>query len=236
MKKVLLLVFVACAFLALGGTAMADDLSFGLGVKGWYNDFKFAANNSGNNFTVKTKDPALMIGPTAKIGYGKYFAGVTYLTSATDYKLENSTEKVSRDDIDVLVGYMLIPQFGIVGGYKAIFLEGKYPGGTEKFKKQGGVLGVTGNVPLPLGLAVYGNLGGLYLTQEYTDTNFQTDLLDRDYYGFSVEAGLGYRIIAGLSANLGYKYQGLYMIKKHSTDTSFDETYQGLTFGVDYRF
>lgn len=252
MKKI-----VAClaggALMLLSSAAFgaSEDLSYGIALKGWYNSFKLGfidtdpvtGQRTSNSF--KATDSVLMLGPSASLSYKNFFTGITYLTSVSDWdkweingQASTISDKVSRDDLDVLVGYRIIPQLGIVTGYKGIWMEDKFTGGKQKWNKNGGVLGLTGNYMLPfesVRISLYGNAGYLVMHEKVTDTTFTGDV-QHTYQGFAAEAGAAYNIIAGLSVSAGYKIQGLYSFKKKDETTSISELYDGFTFGVDYRF
>jgi opacity protein-like surface antigen len=249
MKRTFLVGVVAAAILvsSTASFAASEDFSFGVGLKGWNNTFKlkFTDQTTGASFAGDSNSSALMLGPTAKLSYKQLIMGATYLATVSDYENKDATgivsDKMSRNDIDIIAGYMFIPQFGVVGGYKAITMEKKFEDGVtpdRKYSLDGWALGLTSSVPLPfeaVRMAIYGNAAYLLMKQTIDFGDNTPDRKD-DFTGYSAELGLACNIVAGLSAQVGYKWQQLESKKNDDYSNKITENFKGVSFGADYRF
>jgi hypothetical protein len=221
----LLLLFSATAFAA--DEERAGSVS--IGIKGWYNKFDYTDRTTATPITAST-NYQLMVGPSIKGSYKNFFGGVTYLTTTSDYNLELSPTtviEISRNDWDIIAGYMFHPRFGVFIGYKNIELG--FQGGSRQMN--GPAAGITGNMPLGnAGFALYGNASYMSLNDKWTyDTGTGPDATTST--GYNGELGVSYSFLQHASASLGYKHQ---IIKPESGDS--DETYAGAAFSLDYRF
>jgi hypothetical protein len=235
--------------------AASDDFSYGIGLKSWYNHFYISATDSKTGRTAPGagNSTALMMGPSAKFSYKNFFMGGSYLTTVTDYKNMDGNDtgivvnNMSRHDIDAIAGYMIIPQLGVFGGYKGIFMDKnitsefeKVYGSTPdvKYSAHGAALGLTSNYPIPLDIlrmALYGNVAYVRMNQRSTYDDGRPHRID-NFNGISAELGLAYNIFAGLNAQIGYKIQNLTSVKNSDNGNTVSENFNGVTFGVDYRF
>lgn len=237
MKRTIIAVcFVALVFIA--GSAFAEDLSFSLGIKGWYNSWD-SVSSTGDVFD---NGSALLLGPSAKLTYGGFFTGISFLTTMDDYTYDYASGDQlvqDRNDLDLVIGYMIFPRFGIMAGYKSIASSADIVDTFDNtyhiwdFSISGKAIGVTGNYPIgDSGLVLIGSASYLMLSGEYEYDPLVGGGSDKDdMTGFSVEIGAAYAFGEKLSGNIGWKSQTL------SYDTwEGDEKFAGLTFGLDYRF
>lgn len=215
MKK-LMVILVSMAVMWCGSAfAVTEDLTLSVGMKSWYNWFEPHANDYDTS-------AAFMIGPTAKAQYKNMYLGITYLTSTSDYEpLEDSN--MSRDDLDIVVGYMLTPRLGLNVGYKGIYTDVDEDDGSASFHLA--ALGVGGNIPLYDEGLLFMNVNGLAGTFDVDSP----DTEDADVLGVSAELGAVFSIIKNLTANAGFKYQYLDVEGEGAT-------FYGPTLGLDYRF
>lgn len=248
MKRMIWGVCVAAAILissTVGHTA-SEDFRFGIGVKTWYNrmDMSYTSTTSGETDYSDKTAYVLMAGPSVKMSYKKFFTGLNYLVTTTDYKTDIRGQgagqefAVSRNDLDFLLGFSITPQLSVFTGYKRIKTEqdqtAAWVGVTETFNgvPLGLALSIRPSETVPL--AIYGNLGYIYFDSNRTttaggDTNWKYDA------GF-IEVGATYNIVDHVAVSLGYKYQKLW---NKSTPDGFykvDRAFDGVTFAVDYNF
>jgi opacity protein-like surface antigen len=205
--------------------AVAEDVAFNLGVRGWVNQWTVKYSGSKN-----TSDWIAMVGPTLKISYKNFFGGATFLQAVSDYHLP--TESWSRKELDAVVGYMLHPSIGILLGYK--YMSGSTNNGVSH-TANGLAFGATINYPIQdLHLTPY--INGVYmpLSGELTFNNGDFTKVSStqryDIIGYSFEAGLAYQISRRWSANLGYKYQNL------DWKGVARDILSGFTIGLNYSF
>ncbi len=230
--------------------AASEDFTFGAGIKGWYNKMELAfTDTAGNTSKDKTKY-VLMVGPSVKMGYKDFFAGINYLTTTSDYERSFTgtgarTYTYGRSDADVILGLRLNPNFAIVTGYKGIFSDVDYTitatgakVGEAKRTMNGIPLGLSVNVRPVERLAIYMNGGYIYFDEKVKYSGFTTTYADEKWAynaGFA-ELGATVNIVAGLSTSLGYKYQKLFNTKKPTGYDKRDQAYDGVTFAIDYNF
>jgi opacity protein-like surface antigen len=215
------LIYLVILFIA--SPVYAEELKFSLGLRTWYNWWEIEPDGGASN----TSDPAFLLGPNFKLSYGKFFGGMSYMTTVSDYRFPGSTW--SRHDLDVIFGYMVHPRLGVVGGWK--YLRGSQSTGPSH-TAYGPALGLSFNYPLPiqdLGITFYLNAFFLPMKGEYKVPNIP-DSPDYDITGFSAEAGFAYSPFQKFSINLGYKYQ--YLDWKNLAN----DILSGVTLGVSYEF
>ena len=221
-KSLLKAIFVVLLILTLCPATYAEDMKMSLGLKTWYNNWKIDPDKGSSD----TSDYIALAGPSLKLSYGKYFGGISVMTSLPDY--EFSTTDWSRTDVDAMVGYMVHPRFSILGGWK--YLRGSTDDKTNKISHSayGPAFGVSGNYPFAkLGVTAYSNAALMLLQGNYSSAAEDTS---HDIIGYSVELGVAYGLWERLSVNLGYKYQNLEW--KHVTK----DILSGVNFGLTYSF
>jgi hypothetical protein len=227
-----------------GSQEFPAQFSTSVGVKAWYNKWEGLDTYVGKG---GSDDSAFLIGPSVKTSYGRFFGGITYLVSMSDYEFEDVYEQgdtmdADREDLDLLVGCMIHPRFGVMAGYKQVESEGTWKGVDFKedseLELSGFALGVTGNYPLtnyPLVLIASAS----YLpSMDYELTVTEPGVgkvhgADHDRDGFTFELGAAYTWRQNIGLSLGYKYQE---IQKESGYDEDDMEFSGFIFGVDYRF
>jgi hypothetical protein len=234
-------VMLGLALVLLGSTpVLAEESSFSIGIKGWANSWE----SSFSDGTTFDNGSALLIGPTVKFTSGGLFIGASYLATTGDYEANDvlftgDSLTQDRQDLDLVIGYMLHPRFGIMAGYKSISSSADYDSGAGMtfhiwdLTIDGPAIGVTANYPFgDSGLVLVGSVSYLSLSAEYDyDPVFSTVDESDDMTGTSIEVSLAYAFTEHASANIGFKAQNL------SYDTwDGDEKFSGLTFGFDYRF
>lgn len=226
MKKMMKMILASAVLVALSaGSVLAanDNVSVSVGVKSWYNSWKEGG--------FKSDTSAIMVGPSLKVGFDRFFVGASYLMSAQDYEFNMSpTFNADRKDLDLLAGFMIIPRFGLFAGYKTIdskFTAPSVPGFSYDIKFKGPAVGATTNLQFDnMPVSLYAS--GAYLMLKESDSSGTGDT---DYTGYTVDGGLTYTFAEKLSVGLGYKYQSL-----KPKNSSTKDNFSGATLSLDYRF
>lgn len=238
MKRMLIGIIALVMVVTAGGAALAEETSVTLGIKGWLNSWE-RSDAFGNS--VDADSAILMLGPSLNVKFGNgVFLGATYLASMADYEFTDGValDKVSRKDLDFILGYMFTPRVGMFVGYKSIkaslSFENTATGFTvddyADFDLTGPGIGLLGNIPLNDVLALYGNIS--YMKLEYSeDYGIYGGTYSEDEPGFSFEFGLAAAFNPTVSANVGYKLQ-----KFTGADSDITETFSGLSLGLNFTF
>jgi predicted porin len=209
----------------------ADDVKVEAGIKMWNNEWESKDPIDG---TIKF-DAALLIGPAVSVTLpSNLFFEASYLFSVTDYEKTEGTAKieVERDDLDLAVGYMFIPEFGIFAGYRSTSMDWKFTdvGGGESgsFDVSGPVIGLRANYSFNDMFGVYASAAYLMTESEWKDA---TGTFTEDAPGTQFELGVKATFSKQLSGTLGYKVESFEGDKSKTEDT-----FSGVTLGVMYAF
>lgn len=230
MKRVIV-VLAALLFLSSGFAFAADDVKVEAGIKVWNNEWESKDPVDG---TLKF-DAGLLIGPAVVVTLpSNVFFEASYLMSVTDYEKKEGTAKieVERADMDIAVGYMFIPQFGLYAGYRSSSLDATFSdvggSGTATLDVTGPVIGLRGNYSFNDMFGVYANVAYLMTESEWKEagTTFKEDAP-----GTSFELGVKAMFNKQLSGTLGYRAESFEGDKSKAEDT-----FSGLTLGIMYAF
>jgi hypothetical protein len=161
--------------------------------------------------------------PVIGARYGKFSGTISAFTS-TDYLLDDGAHD-ERDELDVNVGYSLMPGLAVTVGYKEI----DQGDGPDHYRPSGPVVGLSASAPLRGAWSMYGNLGvGWLKTPSGDDIAF-----DADYR--LAELGLAYNLNTNMPKHwtftAGYRIQVLTSKDAFETQDARDTT-QGFTLGV----
>ncbi len=235
---------ILAMIVGLSSMAYAEGTKVTVGIKAWSNSWEEEVEYNGGGSDTWDNGSSLMIGPSVNLRFeNNMFLGASYLVSTKDYESNDwvvigDSVSFEREDLDLTVGYMINPRFGVFVGYKSIEFDATYhlPAlgidekiGTVSLKGPG--IGILGNIPLSESLALYGNLAIMSLDQKIS-----TDIgsASSDMTGASFEIGVAFAFSESFSANVGIKSQSF------SGDDEFGDTYTetfaGLTFGANYTF
>jgi hypothetical protein len=224
-----LIVFLAVLMVLSSGFAFAkDDVKVEAGIKIWNNEWESKDPIDG---TMKF-DPALLIGPAISVTLpSNVFFEASYLMSVTDYEKTEGPAKieVERDDLDLAVGYMFIPEVGIYVGYRKSSMDWTFNDGagfseSGSFDLSGPVIGLRGNYSFSEMFGVYASVA--YLMTEYEESGFK-----EDNPGTQFELGVKAKFSKALSGTLGYKVEDF-----EGDKTKIQEKFSGFTLGVMYAF
>ena len=229
---ILLCVTAGTAAFADDSTQLGKDLSLNVGYKLWLNSWQttIASNHAqgGDHYTAVTQGGYGNI-PNVSLRYKQAFLSMGYLVSGTynfpQYtdvinvtgvpRLVTNSVSASRDEFDLNLGYMFIPQLGATLGYKNVTQNYKITsaspgvtfannGSTSHTYMNGVTFGLTGGAPIGSGFTLYGNGVGGFMIVNYSPS---APTNDSSTY-IASELGIAWRPQrVPLSLSLGYKYQ-----------------------------
>jgi hypothetical protein len=209
----------------------ADDVKVEAGIKMWNNEWESKDPIDG---TMKF-DAALLIGPAVVVTLpNNLFFEASYLFSVTDYEKTEGPAKieVERDDLDIAVGYLFIPEFGVFAGYRSTSMDWSVNdaggGGSGSFDVSGPMIGLRGNYSFNDMFGVYASAAYLMTESEWKD---DTGTMKEDAPGTSFELGVKAMFSKQLSGTLGYKMESF-----EGDKSKVEDTFSGVTLGVMYAF
>ena len=211
------------------------DVSLTLSANLWFNSWTTWIDNINTvkgdaNYISITEGGVAASNLTAALRGKRFFATVGYL-STPDYHFPRYTDRsttgvlialdaaASRQEVDVNLGYMLVPQLGITVGYKGIRQKfnvvtsvaatGVTTAAQDSSTRfDGATLGVMGSAALGRGFSFYGNgAGGLMGVRFDPPPNSVDPRHDTAFYE-AAELGFAWRASSlPLTGRFGYKFQ-----------------------------
>jgi len=230
MKRIVSGVAVVLMLVCMSGAARAEEhkaegTEIVAGVKTWMNTWKREEPGKEG----KTSNSIVLAGPAIEAEFHNHvFAEASYMMSMSDYKVEDAgtTAEISRNDLDLAVGYQINHNVGAFLGYRNSAFKEKETGAKETLS--GPLLGVRGSVPVNEALSVFGKATYLVTKLKVEDAVSSTT---ENAPGWIAEVGVKYEFIKHLSGALGYKYE-----TTKTKDTSITDTFTGFTLDVMYTF
>ena len=222
MKRAIIGVLAALLLIAGSGIASAEEKTeIEAGVKMWYNDWE-----SKTPVGTITSDSTMLLGPAVGFKFPNHlFLDASFLFSTSDYKFSEAGEKWSRQDIDLIAGFMVTDAFGLLAGYKNSAFKEQETG--DKETVYGPLIGAVVDAPVDEVFSIYGNLDYLFTKFKLEGTGAFTE----DSPGWIVEAGVKYAFTPEFLGSLGYKYEST-----KGKDSDVTDTFTGLTLGLFYSF
>lgn len=226
------IVFLAALLVLSSSFAFAaDDVKVEAGIKMWNNSWESKDPDPVDGGTLKF-DAALLIGPAISITLpSNVFFEASYLMSVTDYEKTEGPAKIEaeRDDLDLAVGYMFIPEVGIYVGYRKSSFDWKFndgAGGSDSgsFDLSGPVIGLRGNYS-------FSEMFGVYASAAYLMTEWDEPGFTEDEPGTQFELGVKAKFSKALSGTLGYRMESF-----EGDKSKVEETFSGVTLGIMYAF
>jgi hypothetical protein len=167
-----------------------------------------------------TSDSTMLLGPVIEVKFNNpFFAEATYLFSTADYRFSDTSFKSDLQDVNLAIGYTVIPGFGLVAGYKNSSRQNKVLGG--KSTLDGPFLGVTGTARADESLSVYGKVNYLFTRFKGTDASGG---FREDSPGWIFDFGLTYALTKSFSGVIGYRLE-----TNKGIDTGVRDTFAGFT-------
>ncbi len=189
-----------------------------------------SAGNNGTNSVVASNTPFIG-GVTAR--YKDFFVSGNYSPS-TNYDFSSFTGQgtYSRKEMDLNVGYYLVPQVALAAGYKEVDMTYS---AFSTWKYKFAIVGINGVSRINDTRAfMYGNGGFGVGTVSSTYAPFAGYGAGNPTYE-SIEAGFGYSITNNLVGTIGYKYQQISLSFANWAAKARDIT-TGYMFGLAYTF
>ena len=200
---------------------------FDLGLKMWLNSWHQDTPDSGGI----TSDTTMLLGPAFEARFtNDLFLETSLLFSTADYSFPapGGSFNIERQDFDIALGYMLVPGFGILAGYKDSTFHESATG--LQSTVSGPVIGIKGIAPLDEQLSFYGRLE--YLFTEFSTNNPDPLSVSReDSPGWLVDVGMKYAFTRGFSGSIGYRYETNEGNVSHVRDS-----FSGVTFAGTFTF
>jgi opacity protein-like surface antigen len=232
MKKLLIGMITALLLFSCNSDARAEDgTDVKAGIKMWLNDWTRTAPEG----TVRS-DSVMLLGPAISLKFrNQVFANASYLFSASDYSFANQAVlgTVDRQDADFTIGYLVIPEFGLLAGYKNTRMKNRDTGIPSTVS--GPLIGVRVSTPVDAAVSFYGGLNYLFTrfkgtTSSSTVTPVQVGFQE-DSPGWSFEFGVQFAFTRKFSGLFGYQYE-----TNTGTDSRVEDTFSGVTFGAMVAF
>lgn len=207
--------------------AQESGLSVSAGVKVWnteWTTFGYDTNGAGEQVItqVPAKDKVIFV-PLLSLRYRDFLASISGYRP-TDYEFVGGGSN-SRKELDVNLGYFVLPGVAVSLGYKKVGQKGD----SDNYELAGLVAGLSATAALGNSFSLYGSLG----LGRMKDTAASTVKFDADYR--LTEVGLAYslatdRLAKALTFTVGYRTQVLSSKEALGAQDGRDLT-QGLTLG-----
>ena len=213
MKRILIEIAAALLLITGSGVARAEEgAGVEVGVKMWINDW----TQDVPGFGSITSDGTVLLGPAIAVKSGdRVFGEASFLFSTSDYTFDATASNIERQDVDLAIGYMVTPGFGLSAGYKNSSFKEKETGFESTL--DGPVLGIIGIAPVAPDFSFYGKFNFLF-------TQFDGEFIREDSPGWIFEFGLKFAFTREFLGTLGYKYE-----TNEGNNTNIRDTFSGLT-------
>ena len=219
MKRILIGAVAALLLIAANGAALAQDRTeVQAGVKFWFNDW----THDVPIFASTTSDTTALFGPTIEVKFpNQVFVEGSYLVSTSDYDFPDGT-RFDRQDLELSIGYMIVPGFGVLAGYKnSAFKERAGLDIGLEDKVSGPLIGIIGIAQVDPYLSFYGKFD--YLFTKFKETVAGSSF-EEDNPGWIFEVGVKFGITREFFGSIGYKYE-----TNEGNDSNVRDTFSGLT-------
>jgi hypothetical protein len=217
MRRILMGIAAAMLLIAGSGAARAEEgVKVEMGIKMWLNQWSLDAPGA----LSITSDSTMLLGPAVAVKFNNpFFVEASYLFSTADYRFSDTGLKSDLQDADFALGYVVVPGFGIVAGYKNSSRQNKASGGTSTL--DGPYLGVAGTAQADESLSVYGKLNYLFTRFKGSDASGG---FREDSPGWVFDFGLKYALTKEFSGVIGYRLE-----TDKGIDTGARDTFAGFT-------
>jgi hypothetical protein len=224
MKRILIGAVAVLLLIAANGMALAQERTeVEAGVKFWINDW----THDVPGFPSITSDTTTLFGPTIEVKFpNQVFMEGSYLVSTSDYNFPDGTQ-FDRQDLELSIGYMVVPEFGVLAGYKNSDFKEQFTG--EKDTLYGPLIGIIGIAQMDPYLSFYGKFD--YLFTKFKATGGGLPTLEEDSPGWIFEFGVKFAFTREFLGTIGYKYE-----TNEGNDSNVDDSFSGLTLGALVKF
>ncbi len=220
MKRILIAAVTALLLTGSGVARAASGKGVEAGVQMWINEWTHDVPGVGSI----TSDSAVLLGPAIKVKFpNNAFFDASYLFSVSDYTFSNDTiYNDERQDANAAIGYMIVPGFGVLAGYKNSAFKEKETG--IKDTVYGPLIGMIVIAPTDVNSSFYGKLNYLFTRFKQQDAfgGFQ-----EDSQGWIFEFGFKFDFTREFNGTIGYKYE-----TNTGSNSNIEDSFSGLTFGA----
>lgn len=225
MKRILTGAVTALLLVMCSGYARAEA---GTGVEAgfqmWVNEWTHDVPGAGSI----TSDTTVLFGPAIEVKFpNNVFVNASYLFSLSDYTFSSDMiYNDERQDANAAIGYMIVPGFGVLAGYKNSTFKEKETG--IKDTVYGPVIGMVVSAPMYVNASFYGRLDYLFTKFKQSDAfgGFQ-----EDSPGWTFELGFKFDFTREFHGTFGYKYE-----MNEGSESNVRDSFSGLIFGAMFAF
>jgi opacity protein-like surface antigen len=224
MKRILIGAVAALLLIAGSGAALAQEhTEVEAGVKFWFNDW----THDVPGFPSITSDTTTLFGPTIEVKFpNQVFVEGSYLVSTSDYKFSDGAQ-FDRQDLELSIGYMIVPEFGVLAGYKNSDFKEKFTG--ERDTVYGPLIGIIGVARMDEYLSFYGKFD--YLFTRFKATGAGLPAFEEGSPGWLFEFGVKFAFTREFLGTIAYKYE-----TNTGNDSSVQDSFSGLILGAMLTF
>lgn len=224
MKRILIGAVAALLLIAANGAALAQERTeVEVGVKFWFNDW----THDVPGVPSITSDTTTLFGPTIEVMFpNQVFVDGSYLVSTSDYNFPDGT-RFDRQDLELSVGYMIVPAFGVLAGYKNSDFKDSFTG--VKDTVYGPLIGIIGIAQVDPYLSFYGKFD--YLFTRFKETGGGLTAFEEGSPGWIFEFGVKFAFTREFLGTIGYKYE-----TNTGNDSNVEDSFSGLTLGALVKF
>ena len=174
-----------------------------------------------------TSDAAVLFGPVIEAKFPNHvFVDASYLFSLSDYTFSSDIiYNDSRQDAKVAIGYMIVPEFGVLAGYKNSWFKTKETGIEDSV--YGPFVGMIAIAPMYVNSSFYGKLD--YLFTRFKQHGGGIDGFQEDSPGWALEFGFKVGFTREFTGTFGYRYE-----TNTGNVSGVQDSFSGLVFGAQF--
>jgi hypothetical protein len=224
MKRIFIGAAAALLLIAGSGAAHAGDGNrVEAGLQMWINDW----THDDPRYGSITSDTTVLFGPTIGLKFPNHvFVDASYLFSLSDYTFSSGTTfNDNRQDIDVAMGYMIVPEFGVLAGYKNSVFNEKESGIQDTV--YGPVIGMVLNAPMYYNASFYSKLN--YLFTRFKQQGGGIPGFQEDSPGWMWEFGFKVAFTRQFYGTFGWRYE-----TNTGSNSNVEDSFSGLIFGATF--
>lgn len=239
MKRILIGVVSALLLVAGSGAAGAETgKGVEAGVQMWINEWTHDVPTRivGGVFMPGgsiTSDTTVLLGPAIEVKFPNHvFVDASYLFSVSDYTFSDNFGTVfndERQDANVAIGYMIVPEFGVLAGYKNSWFKEKETGIEDTV--YGPLIGIIGIAPMYGNAAFYGRLDYLFTRFKQSGgvdafSGAAVQGFREDSPGWTIELGFKVNFTREFNGRIGYRYE-----TNEGSTSNVRDSFSGLILG-----
>jgi hypothetical protein len=180
-----------------------------------------------------TSDAAVLLGPAIEVKFpNHFFVDASYLFSVSDYTFSdnfNTTFNDERQDANLAIGYMIVPEFGVLAGYKNSRFKEKETG--IESTVYGPLIGMIGIAPMYYNSAFYGRLDYLFTRFKQSGgvdafSGAAVQGFREDSPGWILEVGFKFDFTREFNGRIGYRYE-----TNEGSNSNVRDSFSGPIFG-----